>query len=128
MASTFGEDDGRDISKLIRQRMPLREAIVESVSGLVYTLKDCATGGQLTATAAQGVTWAVGKRVTVFKESSGGATGRGWQIVGASQAESNGAVVGILEYSVPRSAATITLLPTLPIRLVKGGLAEVVAI
>lgn len=125
----WGEDDGREIRKAFQRRSETRDALVLVVSGSQYVLEDCTTGGQFEAEVLQGgVTYPVGKRVTVRHNAGGRAQGQKPQIMGASQADGNGTIVGTLAYSVTRSAATITQLPALPVLLVKGGQPVVVTV
>lgn len=125
----FGEDRGDDIDDAFRRRSETRDAIVVAVlAGNSYRLTDCMTGGDFDAEVLQSVSYQVGKRVTVRHDAAGRAAGRKPEIIGSSQAAGNGLIVGTLAYTVPKSAATITRLPTLPLRLVKGGQNVVVTI
>lgn len=125
----FGESDGAPIADAFRKRSETKDATVKAVAGAVYTLTDCATGGDFAAdNAVVGVTHPVGKRVIVRHDASGRAMARRPQIIGVAQNANNGAAVGALTYTVPRTAATITRLPALPVLLVKGGRTEVVTI
>lgn len=115
-------DDWRRLSVALQRRSPVTRAVVVAPTGDgKYTVRDAVTGSTYTADLGTSTAPKAGQVALVIRDAVGRSVGTVPVIVGFSLDPANGVIAPPRADDVELYAPVITVLPTYPVTLVKGG-------